>query len=66
LQDRLRVILNALVEMEKQTGIVKRTDLVDRLASEYDIPPGEAERLLIQLTREGTIYEPRNGYLKKT
>jgi replicative DNA helicase Mcm len=66
LQDKLRVILNVLVEMEKETGTVKRTDLVDKLASEYDLPRGEAERLLGQLTREGTIYEPRNGYLKRT
>ena len=66
LQDKLRVILNVLIEMEKETGIVRRTDLLDRLASDFDIQRAEAERLLAQLIREGTVYEPRNGYLKKT
>jgi replicative DNA helicase Mcm len=66
LQDRLRVILNVLVDMERETGAVKRSDLVDRLATEFNIDRIEAERLLSLLRREGTIYEPREGYLKKT
>ena len=66
LQDKLRVILNVLVEMEKNTGTVKRSDLVDRLATEFDVDRIEAERLLGLMRREGTIYEPREGYLKKT
>ncbi|MCW4020559.1 MAG: minichromosome maintenance protein MCM [Candidatus Bathyarchaeota archaeon] len=66
LQDKLRVILNVLLEMEKETGTVRKTDLLDRLSTEFDIQRIEAERLIGQLTKEGTIYEPRNGYLKKT
>ena len=66
LQDRLRVILNVLVDMERETGAVKRSDLVDRLATAFNIDRIEAERLLSLLRREGTIYEPREGYLKKT
>jgi len=66
LQDKLRVILSTLVEMEKETGIVSRTDLIDKLSREFDIQKGEAERLIGQLIREGTVYEPKNGYLKKT
>jgi replicative DNA helicase Mcm len=65
-QDKLRVILSTLVEMEKETGMVNRTDLLDRISSEFAIPKVEAEKLIGQLIREGTIYEPRNGYLKKT
>jgi replicative DNA helicase Mcm len=66
LQDKLRVILNILVEMEKETGTVKRSELLDRLSSDFDVQRGDAERLIDQLTREGTIYEPKIGYLKKT
>jgi len=66
LQDKLRVVLGALVEMEKETGIVERSALVDRLRSEFDILSEEAERLIRQLIKEGTVYEPRRGYLKKT
>ncbi|MEM2914097.1 MAG: hypothetical protein QXH91_01655 [Candidatus Bathyarchaeia archaeon] len=65
-QDKLRAILSTLVEMEKETGMVNRTDLLDKLSSEFDIPRAEAEKLIGQLIREGTVYEPKNGYLKKT
>jgi len=66
LQDKLRVILSLLLEMEKDTGTVRRNDLLDRLSSEHDIRRDEAERLIGQLNREGTIYEPKAGFLKKT
>jgi replicative DNA helicase Mcm len=65
LQDKLRVVLNALIQMEGETGTVKRSDLTDRLASEFDIDRLESERLLSLMKREGTVYEPREGYLKK-
>jgi len=66
LQDKLRLVLNVLIEMERETGVAKRSDLIEKLTTEYDITRAEAERLIGQLLREGTIYEPRNGYLKKT
>jgi len=65
-QDKLRAVLNVLVEMEKETGIVKRDDLLDKLSSEFDIQRVDAERLIGILRRDGTVFEPREGYLKKT
>jgi replicative DNA helicase Mcm len=65
-RDKLQVILGAIVDMEKETGMVERSALLDRLEKEYDIAVPEAERLIGQLIREGTIYSPREGYLKKT
>ncbi len=66
MRDRLQIILSALIEMEKETGLVEKTALLSELETEYKVPKGEAERLIGQLLREGTIYEPREGYLKKT
>jgi len=66
MQDKLKVILTVLREMEAETGAVNRPDLLDRLTSDFDIQRGEAERLIGQLIREGMVYEPRTGYLKKT
>ena len=66
LRDKLRIILSTLVEMEKETGMVERSALLDRLRSEFDISNEEAERLIGTLIREGTVYEPRRGHLKKT
>lgn len=65
-RDKLQVIISQLMEMEKETGIVEREALLDELENKYKIQKVEAERLIGQLLREGTIYEPREGYLKKT
>jgi DNA replicative helicase MCM subunit Mcm2 (Cdc46/Mcm family) len=52
--------------MERETGLVERIALLNRLEAEFKIPRTEAERLIAQLQREGTVYEPREGYLKRT
>jgi len=66
LRDKLQAVLSLLAEMEKETGLVEKMALVNKLEAEYKILRSEAERLIGQLQREGTIYEPREGYLKRT
>jgi replicative DNA helicase Mcm len=66
LRDKLGVVLNAIISMEKETGTVKKSELLEKLETEYDIVRGEAERLVGQLVKEGTIYSPKEGHLKKT
>jgi replicative DNA helicase Mcm len=65
-RDKMQVVLSALMQMEKQTGMVEKDVLVSELESKYKVPRSETERILGQLLREGTIYEPREGCLKKT
>jgi replicative DNA helicase Mcm len=66
IRDRLHVVLSTLMDMEKITGIVEKDSLVNELETKQKIPRGEVERMIGQLLREGTIYEPREGCLKKT
>ncbi|MCW4046500.1 MAG: minichromosome maintenance protein MCM [Candidatus Bathyarchaeota archaeon] len=66
MRDRLQVILSVLTEMEKVTGVVEKSALMDEVESKHKIPRAETERMLGQLLREGTIYEPKEGYIKKT
>ncbi|MEM3551413.1 MAG: minichromosome maintenance protein MCM [Candidatus Bathyarchaeia archaeon] len=66
LRDKLQNILSILAEMERETGLVERSALLNRLETESHIARTEAERLIAQLQREGTVYEPREGYLKRT
>jgi replicative DNA helicase Mcm len=66
MRDRLQVVLSVLMEMEKVTGIVEKSALVEELEAKHKIPRGETERMIGQLLREGTIYQPREGCLKKT
>ena len=65
-RDKLQIILSLLIEMEKETGMVEKTALINELESKHKIPRAEIERMIWQLLREGTIYEHREGYLKKT
>jgi hypothetical protein len=52
--------------MEKETGLVERQALFNALEQQYSIPKNEALKLINQLIREGAIFEPKEGYLKKT
>jgi replicative DNA helicase Mcm len=66
LRDKLQTVLSTIMEMERETGLVEKVALLNELEEKYKISIGEAERLIGQLLREGTIYSPREGYLKKT
>jgi replicative DNA helicase Mcm len=66
LRDRLSIILGLITSMEKETGMVDKERLMERLQTEYDILSGEAERLIGQMLKEGTLFAPRDGFLKKT
>jgi replicative DNA helicase Mcm len=66
LRDRLSIILGLITTMEKETGMVDKELLIERLQTEYDIMSGEAERLIGQMLKEGTLFAPRDGFLKKT
>jgi replicative DNA helicase Mcm len=66
IRDRLGTVISTIMDMEKVTGIVERDALVNELETKHKIPKGEIERMISQLLREGTIYEPREGSLKKT
>ena len=65
-RDKLQIALSTLIEMERDTGMVDKISLLNELEAKYKIPIDEGERLLGQLLREGTIYEPQGGYVKKT
>jgi replicative DNA helicase Mcm len=65
-RDRMQVVISVLMRMEKETGMVEKSALVSGLESEQKIPRNDVERMIQQLLREGTIYEPREGFLKKT
>ncbi|TET25462.1 MAG: minichromosome maintenance protein MCM [Candidatus Bathyarchaeum sp.] len=66
LRDKLSMILGLITSMEKETGMVDKERLMERLQTEYDILAGDAERLIGQLLKEGTLFAPRDGFIKKT
>ncbi len=64
-RDRLQVVLGTIIAMEKETGMVEKAALLQKLQSDHEVNNMEAERLIGQLVKEGTVYSPREGYLKK-
>jgi hypothetical protein len=64
-RDKLRTVLETLQELEQKQTYVPKVELIQKLV-EKKITPEEANRLIELLKREGTIYEPKDGYLKKT
>ena len=65
-RDKMQVVLSVLMQREKETGVVEKQTLVTELETKHNIPRADIERMLGQLLREGTIYEPRENCLKKT
>jgi replicative DNA helicase Mcm len=65
-RDKLQVVLSAVIEMEKETGTVEKDALVTMLETKHKLSRSEIERMIGQLLREGTLYEPGEGRLKKT
>jgi hypothetical protein len=63
LRDKLQFVLDLMSELEKEHGLVAKEELLQHLQKRR-ILPEEANRLIGQLLREGTIYEAREGYLK--
>ncbi len=66
LRDKKQVVLGTLIEMEKDTGMVEKSELLEKLETEREIARGEAEALLIRMLKDGTIWVPKERYLKKT
>ena len=65
-RDKLQIVLSGVVEMERETGTVEKDALVSMLESKHKLSRSEIERMVGQLLREGTLYEPGEGRLKKT
>jgi replicative DNA helicase Mcm len=65
-RDKLQIVLSAVVEMEKETGAVEKDALVAMLEEKHKLSRTDIDRMIGQLLREGTLYEPGEGRLKKT
>lgn len=66
LRDKMQVVLTTFAELEKQLGIVEDSTLYQALSRKVDITDDDARRLVEQLVREGILYAPKPGHLKRT
>jgi hypothetical protein len=65
LRDKLQVLLETLKELGGEREKVSKTILIEKL-EKAGITKEETEKLIRHLELEGTIYEPEDGFLKKT
>ena len=66
LRDKMQEVLSTFAELEKQLGIVEDSTLYQALTRKPDISEDDARRLVDQLVKEGILYSPKPGHLKRT
>ena len=66
LRDKLWLIITCVQQLSKETGMVQETALYKKLGKDTNIPQEETKKLTERLVKEGVLYYPKPGYLKKT
>lgn len=66
LRDSFQRVIETVAEMERETGTVEETALLAALVDKEKMEEREARRLIGQLIKEGILYSPKPGRLKRT
>jgi replicative DNA helicase Mcm len=66
LRDSFQRVIEKVAELERETGTVEETVLVAALVDKEKMEDREARRLIGQLIKEGILYSPKPGRLKRT
>ena len=65
-RDKLSVVIKVIIELSKDTGTIEQEIVLEELEKTYGIKKPDTEKLIQQLLRDGTLFQPKDGYLKKT
>jgi MoxR-like ATPase len=65
-RDILQKVIEIVSELEKETGTVEESLLVQVLVEREKVDEREARRSIGQLIKEGVLYSPKPGRLKRT
>ncbi|HZY46322.1 MAG TPA: hypothetical protein VFE96_00870, partial [Candidatus Bathyarchaeia archaeon] len=65
-RDSLGRVIAIIAELERETGTVDERVLLAAIVEREKITDGEARRFVGQLIKEGMIYSPKEGRLKRT
>ncbi|MEM3466023.1 MAG: minichromosome maintenance protein MCM [Candidatus Jordarchaeales archaeon] len=66
LRDKMSTVLGIVVELEREAGMTEEKAIIELAKTRYGILEEEARRLIAEMVRQGTLFEPRPGYWKKT
>ncbi len=64
-RDKMQLILSAMAALERETGTVEESRLYEELSKTAGLSEAEAQGLVSQLIRDGTLYSPRPSHLKR-
>jgi len=64
-RDRMDTILRTLADLEKELGLVQESVLYQALSQKIDLADQDAHKLINQLIRDGLLYNPKEGYIKR-
>ena len=65
-RDSLGRVMAIVAELERETGTVEEKILMAAIVEREKVTEGEARRFVGQLIKEGMIYSPKEGKLKRT
>jgi len=66
LREGLTTVIKIVGDLEKEYGEAELEELYNRLETEHKINRRTAEEYVRRLLREGSLYSPKDGYVKRT
>ena len=66
LRDSFQKVIETVAELERETGTVEEPVIIAALIEKEKMEEKEARRLIGQLIKEGILYSPKPGRLKRT
>jgi replicative DNA helicase Mcm len=66
LRDLMQLIRTNVSEMADEDGLAEETPLISKIVDEVGLDEEEIRKALNQLLKEGLLYTPKPGFLKKT
>jgi replicative DNA helicase Mcm len=66
IRDKMAFVMDCIAQMEKETGVVEEKALYETLLKKIDVSEEDARRIVGQLIREGVLYSPKPGVIRRT
>jgi len=64
-RDRMSFIIDYVAQMEKETGMVDERVMYDTVSKKLEVSEDEVRRIIGQLIRDGVLYSPKAGFVRR-
>ena len=66
LREKMSALMDIVVNLQRETGVAEASLVYEEGVRRLGVSRDEVMAIVAQLMREGTLYEPRPGFLKRT